>query len=157
MNAELGGALPYGPATPLVRRFFVQLAALDLVAHDAVVERFAAIAPTRAFAAADAVLSEAIERSGRSDARDALAGPLMQLVREREPDATAGDAAATIPATGGTTAEATDDDAIALDPIAEPALAALLAVLVHDLVPAATFTTLYAAFEPAIPLDSLRG
>ncbi len=141
MTLPARGALPYGPATAAIRRFFVALAALDLEAHDDVVARFSALSKSAAFSAADATLGEIIDRSGRTDARNALFGPLLQLVRER--DAGAGDS-------GG------DSDApVPLDSIAEPALAALMGLLVHDLLSMEMLATLYAAFADAIPLDSV--
>ena len=145
MTSPARGTLPYGPATAPIRRFFVALAALEIEPHDAVVRRFAAQSESGAFLAADATLGEIIERSGRTDARDALFGPLLQLVRDRDvvEEAVAEESVA----------EA--DTPVPLDPIAEPALAALMALLVHDLLSAATLATLYAAFAEAIPLDSV--
>ena len=131
---------PYGPATASVRQFLVRLAALDAAARAAVAAKFDAIASTPAFAAADALLAETIERSGRNAERDALAGPLLQIARRRDE---------MLPAGG--TAQPGD-----LDPIAEPALAALLALLVADLLPARHFELLYAPFEAAIPHALLR-
>ena len=84
------------------------------------------------------LLGETIERSGRTDARDALAGPLLQLVRH--PRDTGADV---------------DDGLEALDPIAEPALAALLAILVDDLLPAEPRALLYAPFQFVIPYEKL--
>ena len=72
MTSPARGTLPYGPATAPIRRFFVALAALEIEPHDAVVRRFAAQSESGAFLAADATLGEIIERSGRTDARDAL-------------------------------------------------------------------------------------
>lgn len=140
MTAPARGPLPYGPATAAIRRFFVALAALELETHDAVVRRFAAESQSSAFSAADVKLGEIIERSGRTDARDALFGPLLQLVRDRGVDE---------PAVLET------EEPVPLDPIAEPALAALMALVVHDLLPADMLATLYAAFAEAIPLDSV--
>ena len=137
MTLPARGALPYGPATAAIRRFFVALAALDLEAHDDVVARFSALSKSAAFSAADATLGEIIDRSGRTDARNALFGPLLQLVRVR--DAGEGESDAPVP----------------LDSIAEPALAALMGLLVHDLLSMEMLATLYAAFADAIPLDSV--
>jgi hypothetical protein len=128
---------PYGPQTPAIRRFLVQLAALDLPTHDAVVARFAALFPEPDFAEAELVLGEVIERSGRGDGRDALAGPLLQIVRDRD------------------AAPPSDGEEVALDPIAEPALAALLALLVCDLLPPERVAVLYAPFREAIPLSDV--
>ena len=125
---------PYGPATPKVRGFLVQLAGLGADARREIVGRHEGIAPTSAYAAAEALLGETIERSGRTDARDALAGPLLQLVRR-----------------SGEIAEGLD----ALDPIAEPALAALLAILVEDLMPGEQTALLYTPFQSVMPYEGL--
>jgi len=146
-----------------VRRFLVALASLDLAAHDRVVSRFASASASTAFARADAVLGETIERSGRADARDALAGPLMQLVRERTSDAedvveVEGDQIGVddaSPEAGGGAPVTLDAHAAALDPIAEPALAALLGLLVYDVIPEKTFRVLYEPFAEDIPVTSI--
>ena len=140
MTSPVRGALPYGPATVAIRRFLVALAALDLEAHDDVVARFEAQSQSAAFSAADLALGETIERSGRTDARDALFGPLLQLVRDR-----------------GIEKEAVmeAEEPVALDAIAEPALAALMGILVNDLLSREMLATLYGAFAKAIPLDSV--
>lgn len=131
---------PYGPATDAVRNFLVQLAGLDSEAHDGVVARFDALHQERVYVAADVTLGQTLERSGRNDARDAVAGPLLQLVRIEQADD---------PAVDSRSLEH------ALDPIAEPALAAVLALIVSDLLPTATLATLYSPFEPIIPLVSV--
>jgi hypothetical protein len=144
---------PYGPATASIRRFLVRLAALDDAARETVVARFTAVANSRAFAAADMALAETIERSGRADAQDALAGPLLQLVRRREhTDAFPAD----VSAESAESAEGADAEGAgpALDALAEPALAALLALLVRDLLPPAQFHLLYSAFADAIPAEA---
>ncbi len=130
------GALPYGPNTANVRRFFVRLAGLSRADRADVVARFEAVASSRAYAAADARLGEVITRSGREEARDALTGPLLQLVQHAAP-----------PATG----EA------ALEPIAEPALAALLALMVRDLLDDGSVRVLTDAFSETIPLHTVVG
>ena len=130
------GAQPYGPETAAVRRFLVRLAGLSAADRAIVVARYETIAATRAYEAADARLGEVITRSGRDEARDALSGPLLQLVKRPTPDVS--------PA-----ADAEAD--IALDPIAEPALAALLALMVRDLLDDATVQLLTDAFADTIP------
>jgi hypothetical protein len=130
------GAQPYGPETAAVRRFLVRLAGLGATDSATVVARYETIAATRAYEAADARLGEVITRSGRDEARDALSGPLLQLVKRPTPDVS--------PA-----ADAEAD--IALDPIAEPALAALLALMVRDLLDDATVQLLTYAFADTIP------
>ena len=129
-------ALPYGPNTPAVRHFLRQLAGLGTSARVDVVTRHGSTCTTRAWQAAETVLGTTIERAGRADAQQAIAGPLLQLVRR-------GDAP-----TG------TDADDAALDqlePIAEPALAALLVLIVADLLPAEVAERLYAPFASVIP------
>ncbi len=94
-----------------------------------VTRRFDTVSASREFEIADASLGDLLERSGRVDARDAVAGPLLQLVRS-----------------------GSDDE---LDPIAESALAALLALMMRDLLSPADFDILYSAFSIAIPPDQL--
>ena len=130
------GAQPYGPETAAVRRFLVRLAGLGATDRAAVVARYETIAASRAYEAADARLGEVITRSGREEARDALSGPLLQLVKRPTPDVS----------------PASDAEAeIALEPIAEPALAALLALMVRDLLDDATVQLLTDAFADTIP------
>ena len=126
------GSQPYGPETAAVRRFLVRLAGLGATDRAAVVARYETIAATRAYEAADARLGEVITRSGREEARDALSGPLLQLVKRPTPDAS-------------------PESEIALEPIAEPALAALLALMVRDLLDDATLLLLTDAFADTIP------
>ncbi len=126
-------SLPYGPQTAAVRGFLVRLAGLGAADRSGVVARYEALAATRAYEAADARLGEVITRSGREEARDALSGPLIQLVKR--PDSPTGEGAE-----------------IELEPIAEPALAALLALIVRDLLDDATVRLLTDAFSETIPL-----
>ncbi len=141
-----GGSSPYGPNTARVRRFLVRLAALGHVERAQVVARFASLSGGRAFATAEVALADAIERSGRADARDALGGPLLQIARHMVPDGPAAN-------TADEEADALDD----LDPVAEPALAALMALLAEDLISAEHRRLLYSAFDEVIPLDRLDG
>ncbi|WP_411280236.1 hypothetical protein [Gemmatimonas sp.] len=124
-------ALPYGPQTAAVRGFLVRLAGLGAADRAAVVARYEAVAATRAYEGADTRLGDVITRSGREEARDALSGPLLQLVKRT------------------TSPTATE---IELEPIAEPALAALLALMVRDLLDDATLRLLTDAFSDTIPL-----
>jgi len=125
-----------------VRFFLVRLAGLGNSDRDDVVQRYAAQCSRAEYLAAETLLGETLERSGRTDARDALAGPLMQLVQlVRQPDS----------ANEASDAGAPDDDLASLHPIAEPALAALLALLVADLLPADVTALLYAPFAERIP------
>ena len=134
----LDNSAPYGPATPMVRAFLVRFAGLSASDRARVTLRYESMRDARAWTEADSVLGSTIERSGREPERDALAGPLMQLVRVTE----------------RTDNHADEHDAVdALDPIAEPALAALMALLVKDLLSPATFDTLYAPFRNEIEIS----
>jgi hypothetical protein len=97
------------------------------------VARYETIALSRDYEAADARLGDVIKRSGREEARDALSGPFLQLMKRPMPDAS-------------------PDAEIELEPIAEPALAALLALMVRDLLDDATVRLLTDAFTDTIPL-----
>lgn len=131
------GSQPYGPQTAAVRSFLVRLAGLGAADRDAVVTRHAALADSPRYRRADATLGDVITRSGREAARDALTGPLLQLVKRQA---------------ALTDADQGDTDDFALDPIAEPALAALLALLVRDLLDDDTVRLLTEAFSDTIPL-----
>lgn len=134
-------ALPYGPQTAAVRGFLVRLAGLGAADRAAVVSRYDAVSTTRAYEAADARLGDVITRSGREEARDALSGPLMQLMKR--------------PVAAITEATSTDTDTeLELEPIAEAALAALLSLMVRDLLDDATVRLLTDAFSDTIPLGS---
>jgi len=133
MPTSTASRAPYGPGTPHIRQFLVQLAGLGAESRREVLARYAMTVDTLEYAAAETLLGETIERAGRTDARDALAGPLLQLVRS------------------GSATNEPEDVLSSLDPIAEPALAALLALLVADLVPPSTVALLYAPFETVIP------
>ena len=124
---------PYGPNTRLVRRFLVQLAALGASARAAIIERYATIADTRQWVRAELSLAQAIESAGRVDAQSALCGPLLQLLGKPKGDS--------------------NDD---IDPIAEPALAALLSLVALDLIPPDVQTTLYQPFADEIPLERIQ-
>ncbi len=132
----VGPAAPYGPNTPAVRHFLRQLAGLGTSARADVVSRHASTCTTREWHMAETVLGTTIERAGRSDAQQAIAGPLLQLMRRSDAPA-----------------DTRADDAALdqLDPIAEPALAALLVLIVADLLPAEVAERLYAPFASVIP------
>ena len=127
---------PYGPETAAVRGLLVRLAGLGATDRAAIVARYETIAATRAYEAADTHLGEVIARSGREQARDALSGPLLQLMKRRVAD---------------TDTPSVVGDEIALEPIAEPALAALLALMVRDLLDDATVRLLTEAFSDILP------
>ena len=97
-----------------------------------VVAQYDRIAGLPEYAAAELALGVAIARSGREREQAALGGPLLQLVQDP-----------------------TTNDASTLRPIAEPALAAVLALMMQDLLTLAEFEHLYGAFASAIPLHSL--
>lgn len=131
-----------------MRHFLVQLAGLGHSARTEVVAAHLKRVALPAFYAADTALADTIARSGRDDARDALAGPLLQLVQLKDG---AGHAAAST--LNAVSAEGHGDDPLSdLDPIAEPALAAALALLVSDVLPMDAFTELYAPFASVIPV-----
>jgi len=119
--------------------------------HADVLQRFHSVSDTGAYHVADAAVGMLIERSGRGDARDALGGPLMAMMRLPSP-ADVDEVTAT---TLDDAAIAADDEWEALDPMAEPALGALLALLVHDLLSVAQFDVLYEPFALVIPAASL--
>ena len=129
-------AAPYGPQTLEIRRFLQRLAALSSAEWDAAAARFDALQGTGRFAAADRALSAAVAATGREPERDAVLGPLVQLVALPGADAAAGDA---------------PDAEPALAPVAEAALAAVLALLVRDVLSASAFATLYGPFAEVIP------
>lgn len=133
-------AQPYGPNTPAIRRFLVRLAGLGTGDRGAVVQAYTAHCEGRAWLLAESALATSIERSAREPQRDALTGPLLQLVR---PTALEG------------RGESEAEVMAALDPIAEPALAALLALIAQDLLDQAHFEALYAPFADTIPLPEL--
>jgi hypothetical protein len=131
--------LPYGPQSATVRALLVQLAGLGETDRARVVAAHAARCTTREWIAAERQLAETMARSDRDGFREALSGPLLQLVRR--PDAPASPA---------------DDEALdTLDPVAEPALAALLALMVQDLLPPAMVRTLCAPFGDVVDAEVL--
>lgn len=132
---------PYGPNTAAIRAFLVRFAGLG--AHDrfTVVARYQERVNTRTYHVAESAMATAIERSGREPMQQALSGPLLQLVRRAD----------ILPAT-----EPTEENALeGLDPVAEPALAALLALLVRDLLDEGQLEQVYGAFSTVIALGDL--
>ena len=135
------GGRPYGPNTPAVRRFLQRFAALRPAEWEQAARLYEAQQGTAALAAADRALGQAVERAGRSAERDAVVGPLVQVVRD-----------APIPPRAG----AGDDEGLALlPPVAEAALAALLALVVRDVLPPRAFDALYAPFAELVPAEGL--
>ena len=125
-------AAPYGPNTPAVRRFLQRFAALAPADWDAAARAYDAAAGSAAQVAADRALARAVDQAGRQAERDAVVGPLVQLVR------------------------GPDHESVAeLPPVAEAALAALLALVMRDVLPARAFDALYAPFAPLVPAEQL--
>jgi len=90
-----------------------------------------------------AFVGQAVERTGRTAERDAVVGPLAQVVRD----------APHRPHGGGPP----DDGLALLPPVAEAALAALLALVVRDVLPPRAFDALYEPFAELVPVDALGG
>ena len=126
---------PYGPQTTRLRHFLQRLSAQPTVVWLAAARAHERLAATSAWQRADRALGQAIDRHGRTAERDALVGPLLQIAEH---------AAAPVA-----------DDPEAVERMAEPALAAALALLIADQLDAAHVETLYAPFAGAIPRDSL--
>lgn len=135
----------------------MQLADLDCGLHAAAVSKYQSESGTKRWQRAELVLAAVMKRSGRDDEREALSGPLLQLLRLPEdeiPADVSGESEQKTP--GDDSASSGVDSAIAtLDPIAEPALAAVLAVMVHDLLDEESFSTLYSPLARAIPFETL--
>ncbi len=132
---------PYGPQTPAIRRFLQRFAALSSADWDRAAAEYAGALGTAAHVAADHDLARAVERAGRTAERDAVLGPLGQLVRVPAPES-----------------DAENPDApVAMHPVAESALAALLALVVRDVLPPRAFTVLYAPYAGIIPTAALDG
>ena len=143
------GPLPYGPFTVQVRRFLQKLAALTPEDEHAVVREFERVAVTPEYQAAERVLGSAIARSGRERERDALGGPLLQMLRPTAEDAASAPGADEPKSPPSASASA-------FRPVAEPALAALLAVLMQDVLSAELLARLYAPFDRVLPRASLQ-
>ena len=122
---------PYGPLTPLIREFLQRLSGQPPMAWLAAARRYTALAATPAGRQADLALGAAITATAREEARDALVGPIVQLASRAASQA------------------AVADDAV--QSLAEPALAAALALLVADRLDPAQRTVLTSAFAAAIP------
>ncbi len=114
-------ALPYGPQTAEIRAYLRDLAATTHAQRERVCKEWTAVRATPAFARADRALGEAIVRVHRESERDAAAAPLLQMMRQP----------------GSEMRENT-----AMEPVAEPALAALMALVVRDALPDEVFQLL---------------
>lgn len=130
-------ALPYGPRTPRVRHFLQRLARQPAIAWLAAARQYAERRDTPIVRRADRALGQVIDGHGRTRERDALVGPVLQMARTA------------VPAPMG------EGDDETLERMAEPALAAVLALLVEDLLAAEHVAALYAPFAQAIPLETL--
>jgi nucleoside-diphosphate-sugar epimerase len=139
---------PYGPHTAAIRAFLRDLAALDSAQHAAAMTRWTQQVGTPEFVRADRLLGEVLVRAGREAERDAAAGPLLQLLRAPRDAAAARQSPLPSAIADHDTEHAAPDT---LDPIAEPALAALMALIVHDLLPPDAFETLTHALREVVP------
>jgi hypothetical protein len=135
------GALPYGPNTVAIRRFLQHLAARSAEECAAAARQFAATQRSAAFTAADRALEQAVSSTGREQERDALVGPLVQLL-SGHPDRLAADPSGA-------------HRGMDLEAMSEAALAATLALLVRDVLRPDDFATLYAPFAELIPVVRL--
>jgi len=91
-------------------------------------------------AAADRTLGHALETSERTDARDAIVGPIVQLMAGH----------ADMPGIADGSLGVTADD------MAESALAAALGLIVGDVIPAPMLEVLYRPFSGLIPLEDIE-
>lgn len=128
--------LPYGPNTPAVRRFLQRLAGKPAADCITAARTYLSLQGTPELAVADRALGHALESSGRTDARDAVVGPLVQLM--------AGHAGKL----GGA--------GVTVDDMAEAALAAALGLIVGDLIPASMLEVLYRPFEGLIAMKDIE-
>lgn len=123
-----------------MRRFLERLARLTAEEWAAAARVYAAGWRDAASARADAALADAITRTGRERARDQLVGPVLQMARAAAPPS----------GSGGTARRPAPPDEEAL---AEAALAAALAVLARDALPADDYERLVAPFAGAAASD----
>ena len=129
--------LPYGPNTLAVRRFLQRFAALAPDEWAAAARAFAAAERSPRFRGADRQLAAATAGAGREGERDAALRPLAEIVRAPGSDPS-------------------PDAEPSLDPVAPAAVAAVLALIMRDVIAAETFDTLYAPFAALIPVERLR-
>ncbi|HEY0970919.1 MAG TPA: hypothetical protein VGE02_08115 [Gemmatimonadales bacterium] len=121
-----------------MRHFLQRLANQPAVVWLAAARRYEDRRDDAAMRRADRALGEAVEAYARQRERDALVGPVLQLARRAVPAALDG-----------------DDDLATIERLAEPALAAALALLAEDLLAAEQVETLYSAFATVVPLAEL--
>ena len=132
------GSSPYGPNTPAVRRFLQRLAGRPLSDCIAATRAYRALQGTPDFGAADRALGIAIDRGARTGARDAIVGPIVQLMASHT------EGLARVP-----------DAQVESEGLAEAALAAALALVARDVISAATFDLLYGPFARVIPMSEV--
>ena len=132
--------LPYGPNTAAVRRFLQRLAGKPASDCIAAARAYLALQGTPELATADRALGHALESSGRTNARDAVVGPIIQLMSGH---------ADKLELTGETSGVTVDD-------LAESALAAVLGLIVGDVIPAQMLEVLYRPVAGIIPLEQIE-
>ena len=132
--------LPYGPNTAAVRRFLQRLAGKPASDCITAARTYLALQGTPELATADRALGHALESSGRTDARDAVVGPIIQLMSGHAEKLDL----------SGVPGEMTVED------LAEAALAAALGLIVGDVIPAQMLEILYRPFAEIIPLEGIE-
>jgi hypothetical protein len=137
--SESTASLPYGPNTAAVRRFLQRLAGKPVGDCVAAARAYLSLQATPDFLAADRALGKAIDRGERTEARDAIVGPIVQLM-------------------GSHTERIARDPGLGVGPddLAESALAATLGLVARDLLPGAAFDVLYRPFADLIPVEELE-
>ncbi len=140
---------PYGPHTADVRAFLRDLASMSEDAMVVVCGQWERLRSQTEFARADRTLGETIVRADREAERDAAAGPLLRMMRAREAARSGADS-------DDNTADSGRTDTLAeqpLHPISEPALAALMALIVRDLLPREVFAVLTSPLRDIVAAD----
>jgi hypothetical protein len=132
---------PYGPNTPAVRRFLQRLAGKPATDCASAARVYLSLQGTPSLRAADRAVGEALESSDRIEARDAVVGPIIQLMNGHA------ERLETDPALSG----------LSLDDLAETALAAVLGLIVGDIIPADALEVLYRPFAEIIPIEQVEG
>jgi len=133
-------SLPYGPNTAAVRRFLQRLAGKPASDCITAARTYLSLQGTTDLVAADRTLGHALETSGRTDARDAIVGPIVQLMTGHADKHGIAD---------GTVGVTVDD-------MAECALGAALGLIVGDVIPASMLEVLYRPFAGLIPLEDIE-
>jgi hypothetical protein len=131
---------PYGPNTPVVRRFLQRLAGKPATDCAAAARVYLSLQGTPPLIAADRAVAKAIEETDRIDARDAVVGPIIQLMN-------------------GHAARLESDPVLAgtnLDDMAEAALAAALGLIVGDAIAADALEVLYRPYAELIPIEDIE-